>query len=210
MEQFFSQILDGAFVTLFIFSITLLLSLPLGLVVANLRRSKFKPLANLMKFYIWLMRGTPLLLQLMFVFFGLPFVGIVLQRFPAAIIAMVLNYTAYFAEIMRGGMDAVDQGQIEAGTVLGISKWHIYTRIVLPQMWKTIMPSIGNEVITLLKDTSLVYVLGIGELLRAGQIAANTLASLTPFIVVGILYLLFTAILTLILNKIEKRFTYES
>ncbi|WP_130846764.1 ABC transporter permease subunit, partial [Lactiplantibacillus mudanjiangensis] len=134
--------------------------------------SKFKPLHYLLNLYVWLMRGTPLLLQLIFVFYGLPVIGIVFNRFDAALIAFILNYAAYFAEIFRGGFQAVDDGQIEAASVLGLTYPQTILKIIVPQTVKIVLPSVGNEVINLIKDSSLVYVIGIGDLLRAGNVAS--------------------------------------
>lgn len=202
------SIIDGLGLTLSLFSIVLIISLPLGLAIAVLRVYGPKVIQSVIQLYIYVMRGTPLLLQLMFVFFGLPYIGIVLDRFPAALVAFALNYTAYFAEIFRGGMVGIPEGQFEALKVLGISHFKGYVKVILPQVLKTTLPSIGNEVLALVKDTSLVYILGLGEVLRAGQIAANRYASLIPFIFVGILYLIITGILTYLLNEIEKKFQF--
>ena len=131
--------------------------------------------------------------------------GITLDRFSAAIIGCSLNYVAYYAEIFRGGIIAVPVGQFEAIQVLGIGKIRGFQRIILPQVFRVVLPSVGNEVISLVKDTSLIYVIGLGELLRAGQIAANTYASLIPFVAVGLVYLAITGIVTLGLNQIEKK-----
>lgn len=202
--------LSGLGVTLEIFSLTLVFSIPLGILVALGRLSKIKPLVAVIKFYIWVMRGTPLLLQIIFIYFGLglPTVGIQLDRFTAAMIAFVLNYAAYFAEIFRGGIESIDKGQYEAAKVLGFSPVKTFTRIILPQMFKIVLPSVANEVITLVKDTALVYVVGLGELLRAGRIASNRDASLVPLLVVGVFYLALTAILTKVFQRIEKKYAY--
>jgi polar amino acid transport system permease protein len=202
--------LSGLQVTLEIFFLTLIFSIPLGILVAVGRLSKIKPLVAVIKFYIWVMRGTPLLLQLVFIYFGLglPTVGIKLDRFTAAMIAFILNYAAYFAEIFRGGIESIDKGQYDAAKVLGFSQVQTFTRIILPQMVKIVLPSVGNEVITLVKDTALVYIVGLGELLREGRIASNRDSSLIPLVVVGVFYLALTAILTKIFQKIEKRFAY--
>ncbi|MGI6607250.1 MAG: amino acid ABC transporter permease [Peptococcia bacterium] len=202
--------LSGLQVTLEIFFLTLIFSIPLGILVAVGRLSKIKPLVAVIKFYIWVMRGTPLLLQLVFIYFGLglPTVGIKLDRFTAAMIAFILNYAAYFAEIFRGGIESIDKGQYDAAKVLGFSQVQTFTRIILPQMAKIVLPSVGNEVITLVKDTALVYIVGLGELLREGRIASNRDSSLIPLVVVGVFYLALTAILTKIFQKIEKRFAY--
>ena len=131
-----------------------------------------------------------------------------MDRFTAAILAFIINYAAYYAEIFRGGILAIPRDQFESITVLGIGKIRGFVRIIVPQVFRIVLPSIGNEVISLVKDTSLVYILGIGELLRAGQIAANTYASLIPFLGVGILYLSVTGIITLILNTLEAKRNY--
>jgi len=200
--------LEGLNTTLSVFFLTLVLSIPLGILVALGRLSNFKPLVALMKFYIWVMRGTPLLLQIVFIFFGLPIVGITFDRYPAAIIAFVLNYAAYFGEIFRGGIESIDKGQYDAAKVLGFTPFKTYQRIILPQMIKIVLPSVANEVITLIKDTALVYVVGLGELLRAGKIASNRDASLVPLLLVGIIYLALTAILTTAFQKLEDRYSY--
>lgn len=200
------SIISGLELTLKLFGLVLLLSLPLGLAVAVLKVYGPKLIQGVITLYIYVMRGTPLLLQLMFVFFGLPYIGLTLDRFPAAVFAFVLNYAAYFAEIFRGGMVGVPNGQFEALKVLGISHFKGYQKVIFPQVLKTTLPSIGNEVLALVKDTSLVYILGLGEVLRAGQIAANRYASLLPFIFVGILYLAVTGVISYLLNKIEKQY----
>ncbi|MDN6194040.1 MAG: amino acid ABC transporter permease [Alkalibacterium sp.] len=202
------SIITGLELTLKLFSLVLVLSLPLGLLVAVAKVYGPKFIQRLITLYIYAMRGTPLLLQLMFVFFGLPYVGITLDRFPAAVFAFVLNYAAYFAEIFRGGMVGVPTGQFEAMKVLGINHFKGYRNVIFPQVLKTTLPSLGNEILALVKDTSLVYILGLGEVLRAGQIAANRYASLIPFIFVGILYLIVTGIISYLLNKIEKQYQF--
>lgn len=202
------SIITGLELTLKLFSLVLVLSLPLGLLVAVAKVYGPKFIQRLITLYIYAMRGTPLLLQLMFVFFGLPYVGITLDRSPAAVFAFVLNYAAYFAEIFRGGMVGVPTGQFEAMKVLGINHFKGYRNVIFPQVLKTTLPSLGNEILALVKDTSLVYILGLGEVLRAGQIAANRYASLIPFIFVGILYLIVTGIISYLLNKIEKQYQF--
>ncbi|MFZ1393130.1 MAG: amino acid ABC transporter permease, partial [Trichococcus flocculiformis] len=197
--------LDGLKMTLTLFFIIGLSSIPLGFLVAVIRVYGPKWLGFLIQIYVFIMRGTPLLLQLMFVFFGLPLIGITLDRFSAAILAYMINYAAYYAEIFRGGITAVPKGQFEAISVLGIGKVRGFFKIIIPQVTKIVLPSVGNEVIALVKDTSLVYVIGLGELLRAGQIAANTYASLVPFLAVGVVYLSVTAVITVLLNKLESK-----
>ncbi len=203
--QIWPSLFSGLQTTLALFLIVIVSSLPLGLLIGIARVFSPRWLQGLIGAYIYIMRGTPLMLQLMFVFFGLPFIGISMDRFPAALFAFILNYAAYFAEIFRGGIISVPAGQFEAIHVLNIGKVRGFRRIILPQVFRVTMPSVGNEVISLVKDTSLVYVIGIGELLRAGQIAVNTYATLTPFLAVGILYLLVTGVVTFILNKIEQQ-----
>lgn len=204
--------LKGTQVTLSLFFLTLILSLPLGFLLAFVSRSRFKPLNWLIQLYIWVIRGTPLLLQLFFIFFGLPLINeqFVLDRFPAALIAFVINYTAYFAEIFRGGIQSIAKGQIEAAKMLGLSKIQTMRKIILPQVFKIVLPSLGNETITLVKDTSLVYVVGLSDLLRAGQIALQREVSIVPLFVVAVIYLLLTGIVTLILKYLEKRTNYYS
>ncbi|MET3196824.1 amino acid ABC transporter permease [Bacillus sp. OAE603] len=211
METIISLIpsmLDGLTVTLEIFMITLALSIPLGIVIALGRLSRNKALRTFIQSYILVMRGTPLLLQLIFIFFGLPLIGIVFDRFTTVIIAFTLNYAAYFGEIFRAGIQSIDKGQYEAAEVLGLSKSQAFKRIILPQMTKKVLPPVSNEVITLIKDSALVYVVGLDDMLRVAKIASNTSASLIPLLFVSVLYLLLTAILTNIFKRLENRFSY--
>ncbi|MPM27940.1 Arginine transport system permease protein ArtQ [bioreactor metagenome] len=205
IQTILPSLLDGLKMTLTLFFIIGISSIPLGFLIAVIRVYGPKWLGFLIQIYVFIMRGTPLLLQLMFVFFGLPLIGITLDRFSAAILAYMINYAAYYAEIFRGGITAVPKGQFEAISVLGIGKIRGFFKIIIPQVTKIVLPSVGNEVIALVKDTSLVYVIGLGELLRAGQIAANTYASLVPFLAVGIVYLSITAVITVLLNKLESK-----
>lgn len=204
----FPQVLEGLKVTMEIFLLTLILSIPLGVLVALGRLSKIKIINKLTGFYVLIMRGTPLLLQIVFIFFGLPNLNIVIGRFPAAIIAFTLNYAAYFGEIFRAGISSVDIGQNEASQVLGLSKKDTFFRIILPQAFKIILPPIANEIVTLVKDTALVYVIGIDELLRVGKIACNRDSSLLPLLIIGIVYLILIGIFTKIFDKIEKKYQY--
>lgn len=204
----FPQVLEGLKVTMEIFLLTLILSIPLGVLVALGRLSKIKIINKLTGFYVLIMRGTPLLLQIVFIFFGLPNWNIVIDRFPAAIIAFTLNYAAYFGEIFRAGISSVDIGQNEASQVLGLSKKDTFFRIILPQAFKIILPLIANEIVTLVKDTALVYVIGIDELLRVGKIACNRDSSLLPLLIIGIVYLILIGIFTKIFDKIEKKYQY--
>ncbi|KRL14225.1 amino acid ABC transporter permease [Schleiferilactobacillus perolens] len=210
--QYISSILPallaGTQTTLVIFFTTLVLSVPLGIVVSVGLRSHFKPLAWILKGYVWLMRGTPLLLQLIFIFYGLPVIQIYFDRMSAVFLAFVLNYAAYFAEIFRGGLQGIDQGQYDAAKVLKLSSWQTFRLIILPQVVKSVIPAVGNEVINLVKDSSLVYVLGIGDLLRAGNIASARDVTLVPLVLVGVVYLLLTALLTWGLHSLEKHYAY--
>ncbi|QIL81504.1 amino acid ABC transporter permease [Diaphorobacter sp. HDW4A] len=200
---------QGATVTLKLFVITLLLAVPLGLVLALARVSHFKPLSAFVNGYIWLMRGTPLMLQMLFIYFALPFVpviGVRLPDFPAAVLAFALNYAAYFAEIFRAGILSVDRGQYEAAKVLGMSYPQTMRRIVLPQMVRSILPPMSNETITLVKDTSLIYVLALNDLLRAARGFVQRDFTTTPFIVAAAFYLIMTLVLTWGFQRLEKRY----
>ena len=202
------HLFEGLKVTLKIFFLTLIFSLPLGVIVSLGRISKFKILQKITGVYVLILRGTPLLLQIIFIYFGLPAVGISVPREPAALVAMILNYAAYFAEIFRAGILSIDKGQYEGAEVLGLSSKDTFFRIILPQAFKRILPPVANEVITLVKDTSLVYVVGLDDLLKIGKIANNRYASLVPLIFVGIIYLILVAIFTKIFALIEKKFNY--
>lgn len=193
-----------------VFFLTLIFSLPLSIPVALSRLSKNKILSKLVGMYIYLMRGTPLLLQLMFIFFGLPILpgSITLDRFTAIYLAFILNYTAYFSEIFRGAIQSVERGQWEASKVLGVSKTYTFIKIILPQAFSKVVPAISNEVISLVKDTSLTYILGIMDLLKAARSVSNTLTTILPYIVVGIIYLIIVAVLTYILQKVEYKTQY--
>ena len=202
-------LIEGTGVTLQVFLITLLLSVPLGLGLALARISRFKSVSVAVNGYIWLMRGTPLMLQMLFIYFALPFVpviGIRLPDFPAAIVAFVLNYAAYFAEIFRAGIQSIERGQYEGARVLGLTYAQTMRRIVLPQVIKRILPPVSNETITLVKDTSLIYVLAMNDLLRAARGIVQRDFSTTPFIVAGAFYLLMTLVLTYGFQRLEKKY----
>ena len=201
--------MEGLKVTLGVFLITLVLSVPLSIIVAKLRMSKNKLVAKIVGIYIYIMRGTPLLLQLMFIFFGfhyIPVIGYAFSRHQAIAVAFILNYTAYFSEIFRGGINSIDVGQTEASTVLGLSKRYSFMKVILPQVIKNVMPSIGNEVITLVKDTSLVYILGVADILKAAKAVSNTYSTFVPYIFIGLVYLLIVAVLTKVLDNVEAKF----
>lgn len=204
------QVIVGLKSTLEIFALTLVLSIPLGILIALGRLSKIKIINKITSCYVLIMRGTPLLLQIVFIFFGLPSLNIVIDRFPAAIIAFTLNYGAYFGEIFRAGIASVDGGQNEASEVLGLSKTDTFFRIILPQAFKTVLPPVANEIVTLVKDTALVYVIGLDELLRVGKIACNRDSSLLPLLIIGIVYLILIGIFTKLLDKLEKKYQYYS
>ncbi|WP_057893523.1 amino acid ABC transporter permease [Lacticaseibacillus brantae] len=206
------SLMSGAQMTLSIFALTIIGAIPLGMILAvGLMRAKtwlMKGVHALLTAYIWLFRGTPLLLQLIFVFYGLPILGIVFDRYSAALFAFILNYAAYFAEIFRGGFAAVDRGQTEASMMLNLTRWQTLRYVVIPQVVKIVLPSIGNEVINLVKDSSLVYVIGLGDLLRAGNVASARDVTLLPLVMVGVIYLVLTLVLTLGLKLLEKHFSY--
>ncbi|WOV85784.1 amino acid ABC transporter permease [Sporosarcina jeotgali] len=205
--------LEGARATILLFVIAIVASIPLGFLLTLAVNSKFKPLSWLANTYIYLMRGTPLLLQLLFFVFGLPLIPVigeylVMDRFAAAALAFVLNYAAYFAEIFRGGLLSIDKGQYEAAQVLGLNKWQTTTRIVIPQMIRIALPALANESVTLVKDTALLYAVAVPELLHFAQTAVNRDFTIVPFVMAGIIYLLITAVLTLVFKWLERRFHY--
>lgn len=205
--------LEGAKATILLFVIAIVASIPLGFLLTLAGNSKFKPLSWLANTYIYLMRGTPLLLQLLFFVFGLPLIPVigeylVMDRFAAAALAFVLNYAAYFAEIFRGGLLSIDKGQYEAAQVLGLNKWQTTTRIVIPQMIRIALPALANESVTLVKDTALLYAVAVPELLHFAQTAVNRDFTIVPFVMAGLIYLLITAVLTLVFKWLERRFHY--
>ena len=197
--------------TCLIFILSLVLSLPLGLVITAGTMSKFKPLKYLTKIFVWIIRGTPLMLQVIIVYYG-PGLwfgwGIKNFRFSAVIVAFVINYACYFSEIYRGGIESISKGQYEAGYVLGMSKISIFFKIILPQVIKRVLPSISNEVITLVKDTSLARVIAVGELIRVAEVSMTTLFVMWPLLCTGLFYLIFSGLLTIIFNKLEKKMDY--
>lgn len=201
-------LLEGALVTLEVFAVTLLLSLPLGLPIALGEESKFRPLSYICKAYVWVFRGTPLMLQLFFFYFFFPInFGIRLEPIPTAMLTFVLNYAAYFAEIYRGGMNSIDKGQYEAAHALGLSKSQTMFDIILPQTMKAILPPVFNETITLVKDTALIMAIGANELMKSAQGVVNRTSDITPFAVAAIIYLVMTFVLTLLAGKLEKHFS---
>ncbi len=214
MDKFLNMtllIMQGAEVTLTIFLITLFLSVPLGGLAALGRISTFAPLKYLMEFYVWIMRGTPLMLQLLFVYFALPMVGIKLPDIAAALLAFTLNYAAYFAEIFRAGIQAIPRGQYEASMALGLKHWQMMRHVIFPQVLRVVLPPISNETINLVKDTSLIYILAMNDLLRVARTIVQREFDMTPFVIAGIFYLAMTAILTWGFKKLEQKYgSYET
>lgn len=194
-----------------IFLITIVLSLPIGILLALVRISKVAVFQKLAEIYIYVMRGTPLMLQIMFIYYGLPLMlNVQISDFPAAILAFVANYAAYFAEIFRGGIQSIPKGQYEGAKVLGFTYRQTMWHIVLPQVVKRVIPPLGNETITLLKDTSLVYILAMNDLMRVTRAFVQRDFDTMPFLVAAVFYLVCTAILTKILTYVEKRYAvYE-
>lgn len=206
--------LEGAQMTVLLFLIAIVASIPLGFLLTLAVNSSIKPLSWFASGYIYVMRGTPLLLQLLLICFGLPMLPVVgeylvLDRFVAACLGFILNYAAYFAEIFRGGLLAIDKGQYEASQVLGLNKWQTLTKIILPQMFRIALPSVANESVTLVKDTALLYAVAVPELLHFAQTAVNRDFTIVPFFVAGVIYLIMTLVLTFIFKWLEKRFKFE-
>ena len=210
MEQFISvtlALLKGFGQTMNIFLLTLLFSIPLGLLVCFGTMSKFSPLRVVMKAIVWVIRGTPLMLQLIVVFygpgllFGLPAIG----RFTAVILAFTINYACYFSEIYRGGIESIPRGQYEAGMVLGLRKGQVFRKIILPQVEKRIIPPMGNEIITLVKDTSLARVIAVYEVMWTGQAFIKSHGLIWPMFYTGAFYLLFSGALTLLFQRLERK-----
>lgn len=204
-----SQLAQGLLVSIEIFLLTLVGSLPLGLLVAFGRMSKFRPLRLVVQVYISIMRGTPLVLQLMVVYFGPAMLfGWSIPRFSAVILGMILNYAAYFAEIYRGGIESMPVGQYEAAEVLGYTKSQTFLKIILPQVFKRILPSVTNEVITLVKDTSLAYVVSVMEMFTLAKKIASSQTTLMPFVIAGVFYYIFNLVVAVIMERMERRLSY--
>jgi len=212
LNSMIELLMGGMITSIEIFLLTLLFSLPLGLLIAFGRMSKFAPLRWLMKVYISIMRGTPLMLQLIVVFFGPYYIfGANLSsdyRFVAVIIAFSINYAAYFAEIYRGGIEAIPKGQYEAAQVLGYNKVQTFFIIILPQVFRIILPSVTNEVITLVKDTSLSFVIAIPEMFTVAKQIAAADASIAALLVAGIFYYIFNVIVAFVMERLENKFNY--
>lgn len=206
------QLADGFAVTLMIFGITLAASLPLGLIMTFGSMSKIPPIKWLVKVFVWIIRGTPLMLQIILIFYGPGLMGfeIKLPRMTAVIIAFIINYSCYFSEIFRGGIESIPKGQYEAGQVLGMTKTQIFFKVVLFQVIKRIVPPMGNEIITLVKDTSLARVIAVTELVKAAERIVTLKGLIWPLFYIGAFYLLFSALLTFLLNLAEKKMDYYS
>lgn len=212
LSKVIELLLGGMVTSIEIFLLTLLFSLPLGLVVAGGRMSKFAPLRWIAKIYISIMRGTPLMLQLIVVFFAPYYVfGINLSadyRFIAVILAFTINYAAYFAEIYRGGIESINSGQYEAAQVLGYSKLETFFIIIMPQVIKVVLPSVTNEVITLVKDTSLSFVIAIPEMFTVAKQIAAADASIAALLVAGLFYYIFNILVAFVMERLEARLDY--
>ncbi len=204
------ELLSGFGVTCLLFILTLVLALPLGLVVCFGSMSRFKPLRWLFRTIVWIIRGTPLILQIIVVFYvpGLLFKVPLSSRFLAVTIAFVINYACYFSEIYRGGIEIIPKGQYEAGQVLGMNKTQIFFRIILPQVFKRILAPMSNEVITLVKDTSLARVISVVEITKISQQLANNYAIIWPLFYAGAFYLIFNGLLTVLFRYLEKKLSY--
>ncbi len=202
---------EGMGKTCAIFFLTLLFSLPLGMLVAFLRMSKNKVISAITRFIISVLRGTPLMLQLLAVTYGPYYIfGATVSRnkLIPVVIAFSINYAAYFAEIYRGGIESMSPGQYEAAKILGYSKGQTFLRIILPQVFKRILPSITNEVVTLVKDTSIAFTVSYQEMFTIGKQIANSQTSFVPFIVAGVFYFAFNAIVDFIMGRVEKKLDY--
>lgn len=209
MEKLILSMFSSSLVSIEVFFLTILFSVPLGFPLAAGRMAHFKPLSYLVNAFLLIIRGTPLILQLIAVYFGPAYLfKISYDRFVAAIIALSVNYACYFAEIYRGGIQSISQGQYEAAKVLGYTKIQTFFRIILPQVIKQITPAMGNEVITLVKDTALVSVLGIAELFRTAQTSSSRLFSTTPIFIAGLFYFIMNWIVSSAFVIIEKKLNY--
>ncbi|MBR6399788.1 MAG: amino acid ABC transporter permease [Firmicutes bacterium] len=214
LQQWIPQMAVGCLLTLKLFIITIVLSMPLGLVLTFLYTSKNKALNKVVAFYILIMRGTPLLLQIFFVYFGLPYTPIIgkyltiSDRFTAGAVAFILNYAAYFAEIFRGGLLSVDKGQYEAAKVLGLTDMQTRFKIVLPQMFRISLPAVSNEAIILIKDTALITAIGLSDLLKVTKTIVNKTTNISAFLVAAIFYLIMSYVLTIVFRLLEKKFAF--
>ena len=215
VQEVLLRLCDGFIKTIELFLLTLAGAIPLGLIVAFGSMSKFKPLKIIVRFIVWIVRGTPLMLQLIVIYYG---PGLLFHqniwgmgtsgRFTAVMVAFIINYSCYFSEIYRGGIESISKGQYEAGQVLGLTKRQIFFKIVLLQVVKRIVPPMGNEIITLVKDTSLARVIAVYELIWAGQTFIKSDGIIWPLFTTGVFYLVFSGLLTILLSKFEKKLSY--
>ena len=201
----------GTVISISLFALTLVLSLPLGIPIALGENSKITPIRWICKAYVYVFRGTPLMLQLFFFYFFFPiYLNIRWDAFPTAVFTFVSNYAAYFAEIYRGGIKSIDLGQYEAAKSLGLSKRQTFIDIVMPQMTRIVLPPVSNEVITLVKDTALASVIALADLMKVAQGIVNRDGTLYAYVIAAGIYLIFTFIATIILNNLEKHYSkYE-
>lgn len=217
------QMLEGCKLTMGLFFITIIFSIPLGLILCFLKSmySKGKSskqavlnfISNIISLFILIMRGTPLMLQIFFVYFGMPYIPVIgkyltFDRFTAGSVAFILNYAAYYAEIFRGGLLAVDKGQYEASKVLGITPFQTKTKIIMPQMFRIALPGVSNETIILLKDTALITAIGLSDLLKVTTNIVNRTTNISAFAVAAAFYLVISYVLTLVFNKLENKFSF--
>lgn len=213
ISQWINQMSVGSILTLKLFFVTILISLPLGLIITFLYISKNIIISKITGFYILIMRGTPLLLQIFFIYFGLPYLPVIgkyltFDRFWAGAAAFILNYAAYYAEIFRGGLLSIDNGQYEAAKVLGMTPMQTRFKIILPQMFRVSLPSISNEAIILIKDTALITTIGLTDLLQVTKTIVNRTTNISAFIVAALFYLIMSYILTVFFKFLEKKFAY--
>jgi len=217
MEQYIQYVLDssvfilkGSILTIQLYFATILFSIPLGIVLALMKISKFKFLRIAIGFYTWVFRGTPLLLQLFFTYYGLAIIGINLPAFTAAALTFIINYSAYLTEIYRAGIESIDKGQYEASKALNMNYYQTMRRIILPQVIRRTIPPTCNEAITLVKDTALVVVIGMGDLLLSAKELFTRDFAITPFAIAAVVYLLMTTVIVYFFRKIEIKYSiYE-
>ena len=215
VQEVLLRLCDGFIKTIELFLLTLAGAIPLGLIVVFGAMSRFKPLKIIVRFIVWIVRGTPLMLQLIVIYYG---PGLLFHqniwgmgttgRFTAVMVAFIINYSCYFSEIYRGGIESISKGQYEAGQVLGLTKRQVFFKIVLLQVIKRIVPPMGNEIITLVKDTSLARVIAVYELIWAGQTFIKSDGIIWPLFMTGVFYLVFSGLLTILLAKFEKKLSY--
>jgi amine acid ABC transporter, permease protein, 3-TM region, His/Glu/Gln/Arg/opine family len=200
-------ILKGSLISLKLFIIVAIFSVPLGIFAAMGKISNIKPLKTVLGLYTWMFRGTPLLLQLFFAYFGLPVIGIRLEPLTAASLAFTVNYGAYLAETFRAGIESVDKGQFEAAKALGMNYRQTMIQIILPQAARNVLPPVCSEAINLIKDTALVASIGVGDLLRASKEVVTRDFTITPFIIAAVIYLFISSLLVLMFRKLEKKYS---